>query len=87
VGDYTYYVGGDHAEFADDQFVYREVKEVFDVFLKVLYGFEIVVVGIVPHADVGMLDDVFEETESVIVSQREGLIFVGNIHDAILNEE
>lgn len=55
-----FYVGGDRAEFADNQPVADEIKVVEHVALEIFGVFKIVVVGAVPDDDVGVGEDGFE---------------------------
>ena len=75
-----FHVGSNHAELSNDQFVSGKIEMIFDVFLKVFNRFKIVVIGIVPNDDIRIGDDVFKETEAVIVGQRKFDGSIWSIH-------
>ena len=56
---------------------------VFDVFLKILHIFKIIVVGVVTNNDVGVFDNVFQKTKAIVVGKWEAGIFIGSVHSLL----
>mgnify|MGYP002177904704 CR=1 FL=1 len=60
-------VVSNHTELANDQLITNKVKEVFDIFLKIMDILKVIVIGIVSHNDIWVLDYVFQKTKSIVM--------------------
>ena len=54
------YIRGDHAKLSDNKLITDKVKMIFDIFLKILYIFKIVIIGVITDNNVRIFDDVFD---------------------------
>lgn len=65
------HAGGNHAKLADYEPIAGEVEEVTYVALKILNRFEIIIVRILSHLDLRVGDDIAQEAEPLVASERE----------------
>lgn len=61
------YVGGNYVKFIDNEFIFNKIKQIFDVFFKVLDIFKVIVVGVIFYYNIGIFNDIFEKIKLIVM--------------------
>jgi len=72
-----HHIGCDHAKLANLQFITDKVEVVLHVLLEILHMFKVIIIGIVTDNNIGVVDDVLQKTQLVVVFERKGLVRIG----------